>query len=50
VQKKKEECLKKGKKQKDSNRDKDRLGYIEFDDLCNLDCLEERVCAHADLP
>jgi hypothetical protein len=19
------------------------LGYIEFDDLCNLDCLEERI-------
>jgi hypothetical protein len=26
------------------------LGYIEFDDLCNLDCLEERIFAHADLP
>jgi hypothetical protein len=26
------------------------LGYIEFDDLCNLDCLEERFFAHADLP
>jgi hypothetical protein len=25
------------------------LGYIEFDDLCNLDCLEERIFAHADL-
>jgi hypothetical protein len=23
------------------------LGYIEFDDLCNLDCLEERIFAHA---
>jgi hypothetical protein len=26
------------------------LGYIEFDDLCNLDFLEERIFAHADLP
>jgi hypothetical protein len=26
------------------------LGYIEFDDLCNLDCLEERIFAHADFP
>jgi hypothetical protein len=26
------------------------LGYIEFDDLCNLNCLEERVFAYADLP
>jgi hypothetical protein len=26
------------------------LGYIEFDDLCNLDCLEERIFAYADLP
>jgi hypothetical protein len=26
------------------------LGYIEFNDLCNLDCLEERIFAHADLP
>jgi hypothetical protein len=26
------------------------LGYIEFDDLCNLDCLEEKIFAHADLP
>jgi hypothetical protein len=26
------------------------LGYIEFEDLCNLDCLEERIFAHADLP
>jgi hypothetical protein len=26
------------------------LGHIEFDDLCNLDCLEERIFAHADLP
>jgi hypothetical protein len=26
------------------------LGYIEFDDLCTLDCLEERIFAYADLP
>jgi hypothetical protein len=26
------------------------LGYIEFDDLCNLDCLEERLLAYGDLP
>jgi hypothetical protein len=26
------------------------LGYIEFDDLCNLDCLEEKIFAHANLP
>jgi hypothetical protein len=26
------------------------LGYIEFDDLCNLDCLEERIFTHTDLP
>jgi hypothetical protein len=26
------------------------VGYIEFDDLCNIDCLEERIFAHADLP
>jgi hypothetical protein len=26
------------------------LGYIEFDDLCNLDCLEESIFAYADLP
>jgi hypothetical protein len=26
------------------------LGHIEFDDLCNLDCLEERIFAYADLP
>jgi hypothetical protein len=26
------------------------LGYIEFGDLCNLDCLEERIFAHVDLP
>jgi hypothetical protein len=26
------------------------LGYIEFDNLCNLYCLEERIFAHADLP
>jgi hypothetical protein len=26
------------------------LSYIEFDNLCNLDCLEERIFAHADLP
>jgi hypothetical protein len=26
------------------------LGYIEFNDLCNLDCLEERIFAHTDLP
>jgi hypothetical protein len=26
------------------------LGYIEFDDLCNLDCLEERIFAYVDLP
>jgi hypothetical protein len=26
------------------------LGYIEFDDLCKLDCLEERIFTHADLP
>jgi hypothetical protein len=26
------------------------LDYIDFDDLCNLDCLEERIFAHADLP
>jgi hypothetical protein len=25
------------------------LGYIEFDDLCNLYCLEERIFAYADL-
>jgi hypothetical protein len=25
------------------------LGYIEFDDLCNLDCLEERIFTYADL-
>ena len=24
------------------------LGYIEFDDLCNLDCLEERLFQYAD--
>jgi hypothetical protein len=24
------------------------LGCIEFDDLCNLDCLEERLFAYAD--
>jgi hypothetical protein len=22
------------------------LGYIEFDDLCNIDCLEERFFAY----
>jgi hypothetical protein len=26
------------------------LCYIEFDNLCNLDCLEERIFAYADLP
>jgi hypothetical protein len=26
------------------------LGHIEFDDLCNLDCLEPRIFAYADLP
>ena len=26
------------------------LGYIEFDDLCNLDCLEERIFAYVDSP
>ena len=26
------------------------LGYIEFFDLCNLDCLEERLFRYADLP
>jgi hypothetical protein len=26
------------------------LVYIEFDNLCNLDCLEERIFAYADLP
>jgi hypothetical protein len=26
------------------------LGYIEFDDLCNLDCLKERFFAYVDLP
>jgi hypothetical protein len=26
------------------------LGYIEFDNLCNLDCLEERIFAHDDFP
>jgi hypothetical protein len=26
------------------------LGYIEFDELCNLDCFEERIFAHADFP
>jgi hypothetical protein len=26
------------------------LGYIEFDNLCNLDCLEEKLFTHADLP
>jgi hypothetical protein len=26
------------------------LGYIEFGDLCNIDCLEERILAYADLP
>jgi hypothetical protein len=26
------------------------LGYIEFVDLCNLDCLDERIFGHADLP
>jgi hypothetical protein len=26
------------------------LGYIEFDDLCNLDSLEERIFEHPDLP
>ena len=26
------------------------LGYIEFDDLCNLDCLEKKLFAYADLP
>jgi hypothetical protein len=26
------------------------FGYIEFDHLCNLDCLEEIIFAHADLP
>jgi hypothetical protein len=26
------------------------LGYIEFDDLCNLDCLDERIFGYADLP
>jgi hypothetical protein len=26
------------------------FGYIEFNDLCNLYCLEERIFAHADLP
>jgi hypothetical protein len=25
------------------------LGYLEFDDLCNLDCLEERLFAYANL-
>jgi hypothetical protein len=25
------------------------LGYIEFDDLCNIDCFEERIFARADL-
>jgi hypothetical protein len=25
------------------------LGHIEFDDLCNLDCLEERIFAYVDL-
>jgi hypothetical protein len=25
------------------------LGYIEFDDLCNLDCLKEKLFAYADL-
>jgi hypothetical protein len=25
------------------------LGYIEFDDLCNLDCLEEKIFSYADL-
>jgi hypothetical protein len=26
------------------------LSYIEFHDLCNLDCLEEIIFAYADLP
>jgi hypothetical protein len=26
------------------------LCYIEFDDLCNLECLEERLFAYADFP
>jgi hypothetical protein len=26
------------------------LGYIEFNDLCNLDCLEERIFAYGNLP
>ena len=26
------------------------LGYIEFDILCNLDCLEESLFKYADLP
>ena len=26
------------------------LGYIEFDVLCNLDCLEESLFKYADLP
>jgi hypothetical protein len=26
------------------------LGYIEFDDPCNSDCVEERNFAFADLP
>jgi hypothetical protein len=26
------------------------LGYIEFDDLCNLDCLEVRIFAYVDFP
>jgi hypothetical protein len=26
------------------------LGYIEFDDLCNPDCLKDKLFAYADLP
>ena len=26
------------------------LGYIEFNDLCNLDCSEESLFKYADLP